>query len=100
MKKRNGRITVEMDTFVNYDSTAYDLLQQFLQAKKAINLSRYTIIAYRMHCSTFIDSLADEANELAWKSCTLDNYYKFIIALPQKDTSDVTIASYARSIRA
>lgn len=81
MKKRNGRITVEMDTFVNSDSTAYDLMQQFLQAKKAINLSRYTIIAYRMHCSTFIDSLADEANELAWKSCTLDNYYKFIIAL-------------------
>ncbi len=35
----------------------------------------------------------EELYEPAWKSCTIDNYYKFIIKLQQSSMLDISVAT-------
>ncbi len=94
MKKRNGKIDFEIGTINSSDFPAPELLEQFLRAKEALNLSRFTLKLYRQHCILFIESLnIEELYEPAWKSCTIDNYYKFIIKLQQSSMLDISVAT-------
>ena len=97
--KRTGRITEEIVNFKYQSKSTEELLQQFLNAKQAQNLSSETIKIYRFHGRIFCRYLGDRAKEPAWKVCDLECYNGFILWLQNSDRKDITITSFSRSVR-
>ena len=98
MKERRRRKTMAKheDTLVKY---AY---QDFVNEKKAMNLSSATLATYDLHISNFINTM-----DLAEFRCGLlsvgdgSMYFDWIEYLQEDENKkDVTVASYCRSVRA
>ena len=74
-----------------------EIFNDFLEDKRAINLSENTLNTYNLHLRIFFDSLDDKRSSVLTKK----NYQNFIQSMMQDEKKKaVTVASYARSIRA
>ena len=94
MRERRRKKTMAIDNVLV--KQAYN---EFVQEKKAMNLSELTLSTYELHIKSFVDS-----NEFWGMSTSLlnkDLYQWWIEDLKEDDNKkDVTVTSYARSVRA
>ena len=97
---RRKKIRLEIKNFSHQSDSAKELLEKFLKEKQVQNLSEQTLKIYRTHCMYFLEDLSIDDTTPAWKACTQENYNQYILDLQQSDMKDVSIASYARSLRA
>ena len=72
---------------------------EFVQEKKAMNLSELTLSTYELHIKSFVDS--NEFWDMSTSLLNKDLYQWWIEDLKEDENKkDVTVTSYARSVRA
>lgn len=73
----------------------------FFKEKKANNLSEETLKTYRMHINHFLNSSSLPAPDWPASMLIIDDWNDWIFEMQEDEAkSDVTITSYARSVRA
>ena len=77
-----------------------DAAEKFFKEKKANNLSEDTLQTYRLHINHFLTMESLDYGELPTSLISIDDYQEWIEVMQEDEgKSDVTIASYARTIR-
>ena len=77
------------------------LLERFLYEKQEYNLSEKTIATYKFHCCGYIDFVQNGGLYDVTIACDKDNYIGYLGYLKDKrKIRDISVASYARSIKA
>jgi len=100
MIRRSMRINeLQEQNHTHSTETAEEMVELFIKEKESINLSKMTLNMYQVHINLFLRFLDDEANKPVWNVCNQKHYRDYILYLQGKDILDVTVTSYARTLR-